>query len=73
MAFSRIEPFGAEWENALFAMLASILANANTDPKKRKKAFTIENFMLLKEKSPDTPSAEALMAKFKSLTARNEE
>lgn len=45
-----MEPVGASWENVLFAMLGSLIANTNRDPKKKPQPFTLEDFMLLKEK-----------------------
>lgn len=44
-AFYQIEPFGPEADSWRSAMLASILANVNRDPKKKREPYTIDDFM----------------------------
>lgn len=45
MAFYALEPFGSEVEFYRFGIVASIIANANRDPKKRGRPFTPTDFM----------------------------
>jgi hypothetical protein len=45
MAYSQIEPFGEEQENRRAALLATLLANANRDPDKRREPFTVEEIL----------------------------
>jgi len=45
MAFFSLEPWGTEVEDWRFGMLASVFANANRDPKKRKRPYEPEDFM----------------------------
>lgn len=61
--FAELEPFGSEWMDTRFAMLASLIANANRDPKKHKQPFKLQDFMLVQpvEKKPER----SLMDKFK--------
>jgi len=44
-AFYQLEPFGPEAQSWRAAMLASILANVNRDPKVRRKPYTVSDFM----------------------------
>ena len=50
MAYYNLEPFGDELAlmDEHFAGLKALFANANRDPKKRRKAFQPGDFMLLK-------------------------
>jgi len=43
--FYQSEPFGEARADVRSAIIASVVANSNRDPKKRKKAFTIEDFI----------------------------
>lgn len=52
MAFFRLEPWGAEIEDWRFGMLASVIANANRDPKKRRKPYEPQDFMPQRDKPP---------------------
>lgn len=45
LAFYQLEPFGPEAESWRAAMLASVLANVNRDPKVRRKPYTVADFM----------------------------
>lgn len=45
MLYYDVEPFGDARADVRSAIIASVVANSNRDPKKRKKAFTIEDFM----------------------------
>ena len=49
MAFFSLEPWGADIEDWRFAMLASVIANVNRDPKKRKKPYKPSDFMPRRE------------------------
>lgn len=44
MAFFQLEPWGTEVEDIRSAIIATVIANANRDPKKQR-AFKIEDFM----------------------------
>lgn len=45
MAYAKIEPFGEERQDLRFAMLMALLANIHRDPKKRRTAYSPEDFM----------------------------
>ena len=45
MAFYQIEPFGEERADLRSAIIASVIANANRDPKVQRQPFTVEDFM----------------------------
>lgn len=45
MAYAQLEPFGEEREDLRAGIVASTIANANRDPKKRKKPFAPEDFI----------------------------
>jgi hypothetical protein len=42
-AFFNLEPYARGWEP--FAMLASVIANANRNPEEKPEPFTVEDFM----------------------------
>lgn len=44
-AYFRVEPFGEERADLRMAILAALIANANRDPKKRRKPYTPADFM----------------------------
>ena len=50
MAYYNLEPFGDELAlmDEHFAGLKTLIANTNRDPKKRRKAFELDDFRLLK-------------------------
>lgn len=45
-AFHSIEPFGEQRADTRSALISSILANVNRDPKKRPRPFSYRDFML---------------------------
>ena len=45
LEFGEIEPWGEERADVRSAIVASTVANANRDPKARKKPFTVADFM----------------------------
>lgn len=45
MAYYTLEPFGEERADLRMAVLASLIANANRDPKRRKRAYAPKDFM----------------------------
>lgn len=45
MAFFSLEPWGCEVEDWRFGMLASVVANANRDAKKRRQPYEPQDFM----------------------------
>jgi len=52
--FMRHEPIGPERTDYGFALLASILANVNRDPKRRK-PFSLDDFLLFEPRVPADP------------------
>ena len=45
MAFYRLEPWGADAEDWRAGMIAATIANANRDPKRRRKPYEPQDFM----------------------------
>jgi hypothetical protein len=45
MAYASIEPFGEERADLRAGIIASVIANVNRDPKKRREPFTEFDFM----------------------------
>lgn len=45
MAFFSLEPWGTEVEDWRAGMVASVIANANRDPKRRRKPYEPQDFM----------------------------
>ncbi len=45
MAFYRVEPFGERRADLRMAIVASLIANANRDPGKRREPYTVDDFM----------------------------
>lgn len=52
MAYGQLEPFGPDADAWRAGLIASTIANANRDPRKRRKPFTVQDFM------PDEPMTE---------------
>lgn len=72
IAFSQLEPFGAEFEEYLAALIASVIAEVNRNRKKRGKAYSPRDFMQ-KWGEPDegkASSPEAMASFVKQFTAR---
>lgn len=65
IALYRLEPWGEERADMRAALIASIIANANRDPKKRPQPYTIKDFMLQFE-PPEPPSPEEVWAKIEA-------
>ena len=55
IAYYNLEPFGDELAlmDNHFASLQALIANVNRDPKKRRKAFELDDFRLLKIRTDD--------------------
>lgn len=62
MAYAQIEPFGEERADLRMAILATIIANANRDPKLRPEPFEVSDFMPNFEKPEMMSKEDALMA-----------
>jgi len=64
MAFYRIDPWG-EWRaDVRSALLASLVANANRDPKRKATPYRLEDFMLFeKEKKRQSVEEQKAIAK----------
>lgn len=45
MAFFSLEPWGTDADDWRFGMLASVVANVNRDPKRRRKPYAPQDFM----------------------------
>lgn len=45
IAYYSLEPFGEERADLRAAIVACVIANANRDPKKRRRAFKLADFM----------------------------
>ena len=52
MAFFSLEPWGCETEDWRFGMLASVIANANRDPKRRRRPYEPKDFMPQRRTQP---------------------
>ncbi len=65
LVYESIEPFAAERNDLDVAMLATLTANANRDPKKRSEPFKIVDFLLFKEAKEE--SAEEKAARFAAM------
>ena len=52
MAFFRLEPWGAEVEDWRTGLIAATIANANRDPKKRRKPYEPQDFMPRRDSPP---------------------
>ena len=52
MAYDQLEPFGERRADLRMAVLASLIANANRDPDKRREPFTPADFMPRFEAEP---------------------
>lgn len=70
LAYSRLEPFGAEADDARMAQLMALIANVNRDPKKRRTPWTAEDFLPRRGPRPEPnqaslrPRIDAAMAAF---------
>lgn len=62
MAYASIEPFGEQRADLRAALVASVIANANRNPKKQPAAFTPSDFLLFKEQTAPDPDAVAAKA-----------
>ena len=56
--------------DARAALICAVLANINRNPKKRSKAFTVEDFMPKYEKERQIKSAEEMLETVKQWNAR---
>lgn len=75
MAFYQLEPFGYRSDYEMHALIASVLAEINRNPKKKHEAYKIEDFMP-KDLSveEDKPSVfKKLKEFFKKLKEKEEE
>lgn len=56
MAYYELEPFGQERGDLQAGVVASVIANVNRDPKKSRKEYKPDDFVLVFEKpEPKTP------------------
>ncbi|HKZ92887.1 MAG TPA: hypothetical protein VJZ50_12185 [Candidatus Limnocylindrales bacterium] len=57
MAYAELEPFGPDAEAWRAGMIASVIANAYRDTKKRRQPFTPQDFMPTLPETPDEAAA----------------
>lgn len=57
MAYAGLEPWGEERADLRMAIIASTIANANRDPKKRRKPFKPEDFLPKFDRSQREPQS----------------
>lgn len=69
VAYYGLEPFGEERADLRMAVVASLIANANRDPKKRKRPFEPRDFMPQFGQETPEPSPEMMLEKVKLLNA----
>lgn len=71
--YEQIEPFGERRADVRAAMIASVIANANRDPKRKPSPFTIDDFMPFKEadNGDEEPNDEDVAAKAMFLFGAN--
>ncbi len=56
IAYAEIDPFGGVRGDINAGVIAATIANVNRDPKKRRKAFAIEDFMPFLKQKPENLS-----------------
>ena len=73
LAYYQVEPFGGLRDDLHAALVASLIANANRDPKKRRKPFSpgefIPDWWKGKEAAEGPAHVARLLAKMRMLTA----
>lgn len=67
LAFMSVEPIGDRRSDLHFAMLESLIANVNRDPKQRSKAYEVKDFLF--DFWDDRPKP-SLLDKFKAIAER---
>ncbi len=71
MAYFEVEPWGEERADLRSGIVASVIANANRDPKKRKQPFAPADFMPYATRpATDPPPAETLAARTERIRQR---
>ena len=68
LAYYSIEPFGERRADWRMASIMALIANANRDPKKRRRPFRPDDFLPKPPKPPPTP--EEVAAKTQSILSR---
>lgn len=69
IAYYELDPYGHERADWNAAMIASVIANANRDPKKRKKAFTVKDFMFEPVEAKQPGDWQTMKARFTQAAA----
>ena len=67
-AFFRLEPFGTDMENHRTGVVASVVANANRNPKKKPEAYKPSDFFPKKKKRMTAKEIKTTMKGFLSGT-----
>jgi len=62
MAYAELEPFGEERADLRMAILASLIANVNRDPKKKSSPYEVSDFMPKFEKKEPISKEDAIAA-----------
>lgn len=65
--YDRLEPFGQWRDNWHMAVMASLFANANRDPKKRREPFTPADFFFVDPQTRKEQSDAQTVAMFEML------
>lgn len=69
IAYYELEPFGPERADWNAAMVASVIANANRDQKKRRRPFGVKDFMFKIEDKSEPADWQSMKARFQRAAA----
>jgi hypothetical protein len=69
IAYAQLEPFGEERADLRMAILASLIANVNRDPKKKPTPYEVSDFMPQFEKKEPISREDAIAAIDAMMTA----
>ncbi len=72
MAFYQIEPFGPAVNNLGHAITSSVIANVNRDPKKQKKPYKPDDFLIKVDRAKKILNPKKTMAQLEKLRATME-
>lgn len=70
MEYDRLEPFGSWRDNWHMAVLTSIVANANRDPKKRAQPFSPSDFFYVDSETRQEQKDRETLAWFEALASK---
>ncbi len=72
MEYDRIEPFGSWRDNWHMAVLTSIVANSNRDPKKRPHPFSPSDFLYMDGETRQEQKDLETLAWFEALASKSD-